>query len=79
MESVVPDDRLEEVIGALADAACTGKIGDGKSCLRYAEAIRIRNDERGEGALQRHISRKVYKIFTPSLLLLHVFFLILMA
>ena len=35
METVVPDDRLEEVIGALANGARTGKIGDGKSCLRY--------------------------------------------
>ena len=52
LETVVPDDRLEEVIGALANAARTGKIGDGKICVSdIAEAIRIRNDERGEGAL----------------------------
>jgi nitrogen regulatory protein PII len=35
METVVPDDRLEEVIRALANAARTEKIGDDKSCLRY--------------------------------------------
>jgi len=29
-ETVAPDDRLEEVIGALANAARTGEIGDGK-------------------------------------------------
>ena len=52
LETVVPDDRLEEVIGALANAARTGKIGDGKIFVSdIAEAIRIRNDERGEGAL----------------------------
>ena len=52
LETVVPDDRLEEVIGALTHAARTGEIGDGKIFVSdIAEAIRIRNDERGEGAL----------------------------
>src|SRR5215469_7167455 len=52
LETVVPDDRVEEVIGALTNAARTGKIGDGKIFVSdVAEAIRIRNDERGEGAL----------------------------
>jgi nitrogen regulatory protein P-II 1 len=52
LETVVPDDRLQEVIGVLASAARTGKIGDGKIFVSdIAEAIRIRNDERGEGAL----------------------------
>jgi nitrogen regulatory protein P-II 1 len=52
LEIVAPDDRLEEVIGTLAQAARTGKIGDGKIFVSdIAEAIRIRNDERGEEAL----------------------------
>ena len=52
VEMVVPDARGEEVIGALAAAARTGKIGDGKIFVfDVAEAIRIRNDERGDGAL----------------------------
>ena len=52
IEVVVPSERLEEVIGALAGAAKTGKIGDGKIFVsEVAEAIRIRNDERGDGAL----------------------------
>ena len=52
VEMVVPDARSEEVINALAAAARTGKIGDGKIfVLDVAEAIRIRNDERGDGAL----------------------------
>jgi nitrogen regulatory protein P-II 1 len=52
LEIVAQDDRLEEVIGTLANAARTGKIGDGKIFVSdIAEAIRIRNDERGEGAL----------------------------
>jgi nitrogen regulatory protein P-II 1 len=52
LEIVVPGARLEEVIGALAGAAKTGKIGDGKIFVfEVADAVRIRNDERGEAAL----------------------------
>jgi nitrogen regulatory protein P-II 1 len=52
VEMVVPDARSEEVITALAAAARTGKIGDGKIFVfEVAEAVRIRNDERGDGAL----------------------------
>jgi nitrogen regulatory protein PII len=52
IELVVPDERTEEVVKAIADAARTGKIGDGKIFLsRIDDAIRIRNDERGPGAL----------------------------
>ena len=52
LELVVTDARLNEVVKTLTDAARTGKIGDGKIFLsRIDEAIRIRNDERGEGAL----------------------------
>jgi nitrogen regulatory protein P-II 1 len=52
IEMVVPSTRLDEVTKTLADAARTGKIGDGKIFVfDVAEAIRIRNDERGESAL----------------------------
>src|ERR1700680_1732010 len=52
LEIVVPSARAEEVIKTLADAARTGKIGDGKIFVfDVAEAIRIRNDDRGETAL----------------------------
>ena len=52
LELVVPSGRADEVAKALAAAARTGKIGDGKIFLYdVAEAIRIRNDERGETAL----------------------------
>ena len=51
-ELVVGDDRAEEVIRTLATAARTGKIGDGKIFVyEVAEAIRIRNDDRGDSAL----------------------------
>jgi nitrogen regulatory protein P-II 1 len=51
-ELVVADGRLEEVITALTNAARTGKIGDGKIFVyEVAEAIRIRNGDRGDAAL----------------------------
>ncbi|MGO9239455.1 MAG: P-II family nitrogen regulator [Bryobacteraceae bacterium] len=52
LEMVVASARAEEVILALSSAARTGKIGDGKIFVyEVEEAIRIRNDERGEAAL----------------------------
>jgi nitrogen regulatory protein P-II 1 len=52
LETVVNDDMVEKAISAIANAARTGKIGDGKIFLtKIDEAIRIRNDERGPTAL----------------------------
>src|SRR5512146_293215 len=52
LEMVVADDRYEEVVEKLAFSARTGKIGDGKIFVyEVAEAIRIRNNDRGESAL----------------------------
>lgn len=52
IEMVVPSERADEVVTRLTAAARTGKIGDGKIFLyEVAEAIRIRNDDRGEAAL----------------------------
>ena len=52
MEMVIPDDRVEPVIDAITKSAFTGEIGDGKIFLFRAEdAIRIRNQERGDIAL----------------------------
>jgi len=43
---------VDPAIQAITNAARTGKIGDGKIFLsRIDDAIRIRNDERGETAL----------------------------
>jgi nitrogen regulatory protein P-II 1 len=51
-ELVVPDVRLEEVLEAIASAARSGKIGDGKIFVYdVAEAIRIRNNDRGDSAV----------------------------
>ena len=52
IELVVTDARMNEVVHTLTGAARTGKIGDGKVFIYdVAEAIRIRNDDRGETAL----------------------------
>ena len=52
LEMVVPTDRKDEVVQALALAARTGKVGDGKIFISEVfEAIRIRDDARGDGAL----------------------------
>src|SRR2546422_7267440 len=54
LEIVVSAGRADEVVAALIAAARTGKIGDGKIFVYdVAEAIRIRNDDRGEAALKR--------------------------
>ena len=52
LELVLADTMVDKAVQAILGAARTGKIGDGKIFLtRVDEAIRIRNDERGEGAL----------------------------
>ena len=52
VEIVVADARPDELIRTLVAAARTGKIGDGKIFVfDVADAIRIRNDDRGEAAL----------------------------
>jgi len=52
LELVVADARADEVLRTLSAAARSGKIGDGKIFVfDVADAIRIRNDDRGESAL----------------------------
>ena len=52
IEMVVADNQAEKAVDTLAAAARTGKIGDGKIFIYdVAEAIRIRNGDRGEAAI----------------------------
>ena len=52
IEMVIPSSRYEEVLKTVTAAARSGKIGDGKIFVYdVAEAVRIRNDDRGETAL----------------------------
>ena len=51
-ELIIQDSRLEEVIDTVTNAARTGKIGDGKIFVYdVAEAVRIRNGDRGDSAV----------------------------
>jgi nitrogen regulatory protein P-II 1 len=52
IEMITNDDRKDKAIEAILSTARTGRIGDGKIFIsRIDEAIRIRNDERGETAI----------------------------
>ncbi len=52
IDIAVPDDLLDRVIEAIAKAANTGKIGDGKIFVfNLEQAIRIRTGETGPEAL----------------------------
>ena len=52
LELVLADYLADKAVQAIMNAARTGKIGDGKIFLsRIDDVIRIRNEERGEGAL----------------------------
>ena len=52
LETVVSDEMKDRTVEAIIAVARTGTIGDGKIFVtKIDEAIRIRNDERGETAL----------------------------
>ncbi len=52
IEIVVDDELVDKVVEAIASAARTGKVGDGKIFIIPVEdAIRIRTGERGEAAI----------------------------
>ena len=52
LETVVADELAEKAVSAIIKAAQTGSIGDGKIFItRVDDAIRIRNEDRGDLAL----------------------------
>lgn len=52
LEVAVPSERVEEVVEAIAEAAASGRIGDGKIFVHDLDfALRIRTGEEGEQAL----------------------------
>ena len=52
LEIIVSDDVVANVVEAIAEAAKTGRIGDGKIFVTPVdEVVRIRTGERGEEAL----------------------------
>jgi nitrogen regulatory protein P-II 1 len=53
IETVVPDTLVDSVMNAIADAAGTGEIGDGKIFVyKVDNAMRIRTKETGEEAIK---------------------------
>jgi nitrogen regulatory protein PII len=52
LEIAVPDDQVEVVVETIAEAAVSGRIGDGKIFVQDLEqAVRIRTGEEGDEAL----------------------------
>jgi len=52
IEMVLPDEMVDKAVEAIIKAARTGKIGDGKIFLsKVGDAIRIRNEDRGQSAI----------------------------
>ena len=52
LEIVVDDDQVDRVVEAIANAARTGRIGDGKIFVSTIEsAVRIRTGERDSDAI----------------------------
>ena len=52
LEIAISDDLVDKVVEAIAGAANTGRIGDGKIfVLPIEQAVRIRTGERGDEAL----------------------------
>ena len=52
VEIILPDQLVDQAVQAILKTAKTGKIGDGKIFIyNVDEAIRIRNEERGDQAL----------------------------
>ncbi len=53
---VIPDSRVDGVVEAIAGAARTGEVGDGKIfVLPVDEAVRIRTGESGDDIVQHRV------------------------
>ena len=56
VEAVVPDTRVDAVVTAMAEAARTGEVGDGKIfVLPVDDAVRIRTGEKGDSVVQHRV------------------------
>lgn len=53
IESIVPDEQVEDIVESMLDLLSTGEFGDGKIFLYdVADAYRIRTKEQGESAIR---------------------------
>ena len=56
IEMILPDKLVDAAVQAILKTAKSGKIGDGKIFLSpVEEAIRIRNEDRGDAALRERL------------------------
>lgn len=52
VETVVPDELVDDTMNAITEAASTGEIGDGKIFVyRVDDAMRVRTREKGDSAI----------------------------
>ena len=52
IETIVPAERMDEIVDTIREVAASDRIGDGKIFVTpVIEAVRIRTGERGESAL----------------------------
>jgi nitrogen regulatory protein PII len=52
LEIMLPDAMVDVVVDSIEQAACTGRIGDGKIFVKdLQQVVKIRTGERGESAL----------------------------
>ena len=52
LETVVPEELLQQIVDTVQEVACTGRPGDGKVfVIRVEQAIKIRSGDRGSAVL----------------------------
>lgn len=52
LETVVPEELLQQIVDTVQEVACTGRAGDGKVfVIRVEQAIKIRSGDRGSAVL----------------------------
>ena len=53
LETVVPDNLVEQAVSVIINTGRTGEVGDGKIfLLPVVDAVRVRTGERGEAAIR---------------------------
>jgi nitrogen regulatory protein P-II 1 len=53
LETVVPDNLVEQAVSVITNTGRTGEVGDGKIfLLPVIDAVRVRTGERGEAAIR---------------------------
>ena len=68
IEVVITEDQVDDVVDAIATAARTGEIGDGKIfVIPVEQAIRVRTGDRDEDSLKEAFSDPFPSLLLPNL------------